>query len=236
MVRRRGATVGAGLLGTMLAMLVFGAGCGLLKQEEERKAFGNACAKDTDCESLQCATYGSICTKSCTYDSECGDGLVCRAKDVGSGRACSKISGSAVGSSCTKASECDHGACLKKADAPNDPGYCSRTCQSQTDCPDGHKLCEAASEGESTKMCVAGDDRIKIGDATGEGAAPTTGVAAVKATATATATASATTSATASAAPSATAAPVVDAGAPPPVVDAGPVRPRIKLDLGKTKP
>lgn len=229
----------------MIALLLgLGAmGCGLLKQEEpEKKAFGVACTKDTDCASLQCAATGSICTKSCTYDRDCGDGLVCRAKDTGSGMECSKAQGSKVGASCTAATECDHGFCLKKADAPNDPGFCSATCQGPAECPEGYKICDTLTASDTTKMCILGDDRIPIGErpkftaptttvkTTTTATATATATATTTATTTATASATATATSTATATPSATATTTATASA---TTSTG--RPRIKLDLGKTK-
>lgn len=210
MVRTRGVKIGAALVrGAMLALLFSGVGCGLLSQKkDEKKGFGLECAKDTDCESSQCATYGSICTKACTYDRECGDGLVCRTKDTGSGLVCSKPAGSKVGASCTTATECDHGYCLKKADAPNDPGFCSRTCQGGEDCPDGFKICDTITDSGETKMCIVGDDKIPIGERP-KLTAPKPVVVNTKT------------------------APTTDAGAPPPVVDAG--APPV-VDAGTTRP
>ena len=68
------------------------------------------------------------------------------------------------GESCATATECDHGSCLKKAEAPNDPGFCSRTCQGVGDCPDGYKICDTISDSGETKMCIVGDDKIPIGE------------------------------------------------------------------------
>ncbi|MDI1444253.1 hypothetical protein [Polyangium sp. 6x1] len=243
MSKTRGAKVGGALRGGAMIALLLGlgaAGCGFLKQEEpEKKAFGAACAKDTDCASLQCAATGSICTKSCTYDKDCGDGLVCRAKDTGSGLECSKAAGSKVGASCTNASECDHGFCLKKADAPSDPGFCSATCQGPGECPEGYKLCDTLTASDTTKMCILGDDRIPIGERP-KFTAPTTTTVKATTTATATATSTATTAPTTTATASATATSTASAAptstastAPSATTSTG--RPRIKLDLGKTK-
>jgi hypothetical protein len=236
-----GAKVGGAMI--MLLLGLGAAGCGFLKQEEaEKKAFGVACAKDTDCASLQCAATGSICTKSCTYDKDCGDGLVCRAKETGAGLECSKSVGSKIGASCTAASECDHGYCLKKADAPSEPGFCSSTCQGPAECPEGYKLCDTLTASETVKMCILGSDLIPIGERP-KFTAPQATTVKAPTTATATATTTTTTAApttttTTSAAPTTTtttsAAPTATtSAAPSATVSTG--RPRIKLDLSKTK-
>ncbi|MDC3958424.1 hypothetical protein [Polyangium jinanense] len=239
MSKTRGAKVGGALRGGAMIALLLGlgaAGCGLLKQEEpEKKAFGVACTKDTDCASLQCAATGSICTKSCTYDRDCGDGLVCRAKDTGSGLECSKSVGAKIGASCATAGECDHGFCLKKADAPNEPGFCSATCQGPAECPDGYKICDTLTASDTTKMCILGDDRIPIGERP-KFTAPTTTTVKTTPTATATATATSTASATPTATSTASATPTATSTASAtPTATASTGRPRIKLDLGKTK-
>jgi len=233
----------------MFSALLGLAGCGLLKggSEEEKKGFGQECAKDTDCGSAECAAYGSICTKGCTYDRECGEGLVCRAKDTGTGMQCSKPAGSKVGATCRTATECDHGFCLKKANAPDDPGFCSSTCQGPGDCPDGYKLCDSISDSGSTKMCIIGDDKIPIGERPQFTAPrPVVGTTTPKPQTTTTAPPDAgvpTPTATNTIPPPDAGAPKPDAGttAPPDAgttaptgADAG-VRPRIKLDLGKKK-
>ena len=215
MVRTRGAKIGGALvLAATFALLQASVGCGLLSQEkeEQKKAFGVECAKDIDCESSSCAPYGSICTKGCTYDRDCGDTLVCRSKDSGTGLLCSKPAGSKVGASCMTATECDHGFCLKKAGAADQPGFCSRTCQSQGDCPDGYKLCDTIADNGDTKVCIIGDDKIPIGERPQFTAPKPLGT-----------TPKATPSASGTARPDAGSPPpppIVDAGAPGPV-DAG---------------
>jgi len=231
MERWRGLKMGGALLGGwMFAMLLGSSGCGLLEGKKEetaaKKPVGQECAKDADCESGSCATVGGVCSKSCVYDRECGDGLVCRAKETG-GMQCTKAVGAKVGSSCTKAAECDHGSCVRKAYAPDAPGFCSRTCQGSEDCADGYRICESISEGDATKLCLQGDDKIPIGERP-KYAAPIVGTPTTKGTASATPT---------------TPAPVVDAGAPPadagsPPKDAGPPaadaggRPKIEIPTG----
>jgi hypothetical protein len=239
MERRRGATIGGALLGGwMLAALLGASGCGLLEGKKEeaaaKKEIGQECAKDADCASGQCATVGGVCSKGCTYDRECGEGLVCRARDAG-GMQCSKPQGIKVGANCSNGSECDHGTCVKRADAPDAPGFCSRTCQGSEDCVDGFKLCATISDNDTTKMCLQGDDKIPIGERP-KYTAPTGGTTAPKAT----------TSGTTSTAPTNTTPPaVVDAGAPAADAGTGPKdagtttttpdaggRPQIQVDAG----
>jgi len=246
MKQKRG---GALVRGAMFAAVIglFGSvGCGLLKSGEgestgEKKAFGAACTKADDCASADCTTYGNVCSKSCTYDKDCGDGMVCRAKDDGSALQCAKPIGSKVGASCKLATECDHGYCLKKADAPNDPGFCSATCQGPGECPDGYKLCQTISDESKIKVCVLGDDTIPI-DQRPQFTAPRVTTTTPKTTTTTSATP--TTSTTPSATTTPSSAP--DAGAPKPDAGTGPVdagapasdagaRPKIKLNLPGSK-
>jgi hypothetical protein len=139
-----------------LVLFIASAGCDLLKSKS-KKPFGEECAADADCESLECATYGSICTKSCTYDKDCGGSFVCRAKDVGSGNQCSKPSGAAPNGSCNSSQDCQHGICLKKEGDTAAAGVCSKYCDAVGDCPGGMKVCEAVSGG-SIKMCLPFDE------------------------------------------------------------------------------
>lgn len=151
-----------------LWLLALGAaGCGMLKGKEEKKATGQACTQNADCESDACTTYGNVCTKSCVLDSECGEGLVCRVKDTGGGSQCAKPIGARTGSTCAKNAECDHGMCLKPQGASaTDGGYCSQACGASTDCPNGYTSCAANPNDAAAKACQsATDDRIKIGDA-----------------------------------------------------------------------
>jgi hypothetical protein len=145
-----------GLAGVwMVLVMASAAGCDLLKSKS-KKPFGEECATDADCESLECATYGSICTKSCTYDKDCGGSYVCRAKDVGSGNQCSKPSGAAPNGACNSSQECQHGICLKKEGQTEVAGVCSKYCEAVGDCPAGMQICDAISGG-SIKMCIPGD-------------------------------------------------------------------------------
>ncbi len=205
---KAGRGAAAAMLG-VLALAIAGGGCGLLKK---KKAFGEACAQAEDCESLECASVGSICSKTCTFDKECGDGLVCRAKDDGTGNVCSKSQGSAPNASCMLPSECDHGHCLKRVGQQDQPGICSMHCQTTDECPAGMKVCEAISDSEGVKFCLPGGDTGTKPKFTAPKPKPT---AKPTATATATAAPTATATATATATTSATATPTAtpDAGA-----------------------
>src|SRR5689334_20553245 len=86
---RRTPSLLAGLLTLPLLLVFAGAGCSLLKPKP-KKAYNEDCTQDLDCESMTCTTYGSVCSKTCTYNKDCEGGLVCRAKDEGTGQVCSK--------------------------------------------------------------------------------------------------------------------------------------------------
>jgi hypothetical protein len=248
MMQTHGKTLGRVMFGSLLALAIASVGCGFSeeKTEQQRKAFGQTCAAVAECESQQCAEHGRVCTKACVHDKECGDALVCRGLDTGTGMQCGKAEGSKVGSACQTAAECDHGLCVKKANAPSEPGFCSRTCQGPGECPDGYKICDSLADG-ANKMCLLGDDRIPIGErqqfvAPGQVVGPQTKpTASAASTASAAPTTSAAPAATASTAPP-TAPP--DAGAPPADAGANPRpsinldggRPRIKLELPKRTP
>ncbi len=152
-----------GALSMMTALValfsVASGGCDLLKSKSEKKAFAEACTQAVDCESGECATYGSICTKGCTYDKDCGSGLVCRAKDTGTGSECSKPYGIAPGpaATCNQPSECQHAQCLKKSGEATGSGICSKYCQDASECPDGMKICESISDSGALKFCLPGD-------------------------------------------------------------------------------
>jgi hypothetical protein len=155
--KRAGAILAMGALFALFS--ASSGGCDMLKSKSEKKAFGEACAQVTDCESGECATYGSICTKSCTLDKDCGAGLVCRVKEVGTGNECSKPYGIAPGptAACNAASECQHAQCLRKVGEATGPGICSKFCADVTDCPDGMKICESISDSAGLKMCLPGE-------------------------------------------------------------------------------
>lgn len=140
-----------------LVLPLFGAaGCKLLKPDT-KKQFGEECTQDADCESTECATYGSVCTKNCTYDKECGGGYVCRARDGKPGDACAKPTGNAVGQTCQTASECQNGYCLKPVGQADSLGFCSGHCETSDDCPANYKICLGISDSGNLKMCLPGD-------------------------------------------------------------------------------
>lgn len=149
-----------GAVAVVLASVVAGSlgGCKLLKPKE-KKAFGADCQDDLDCESLTCSTTGNICSKSCTYDKDCGGDLVCRRKDDGSGQWCSKAVGTAPNGSCMTTSDCQHNQCLKYVGKDDQPGICSKFCGSPDDCPDGMKICAQISDSGLLKVCIPGDPK-----------------------------------------------------------------------------
>ncbi|MFT3773181.1 MAG: hypothetical protein QM820_47990 [Minicystis sp.] len=145
----------------MFAALMAGSlgGCKFLKKE--KKAFGQECVTDLDCVDLMCSTTGNICTKTCTYDKDCGGDLVCRTKDDGSGNWCSKPVGTAPNGSCMNSWDCQHNHCLKYVDKEEQPGICSKYCQTEADCPDGMKICTKISDSGLLKLCIPGDPKAE---------------------------------------------------------------------------
>ncbi|KYF93250.1 hypothetical protein BE20_09940 [Sorangium cellulosum] len=150
---RGGALALAGVLGAL------GAGC-----EERagvspaaRKGFGEACADGAECASSVCAAIGGVCSKGCRVDRECGAGYVCRSRDDGPDGVCSKPQGRAPGEACMTAVECQHGRCLHRAGALDQPGHCSAYCESAGDCPAGLKTCEEIADSAGRKMCLPGE-------------------------------------------------------------------------------
>jgi hypothetical protein len=149
--------VGGSVVAVVFAALMVGSlgGCKFLKKE--KKAFGLECVTDLDCESLTCSTTGNICTKTCTYDTDCGGDLVCRRKDDNSGNWCSKAQGAAPGGSCMNTWDCQHNECLKYVGKEDQPGLCTKYCSASADCPAGQKICEKISDTGMLKVCLPGD-------------------------------------------------------------------------------
>ena len=152
--RKTGRILGALALLAVLLPLSSLAGCKLLNRE--KKQFGEDCTTDTDCDSLECATYGSVCTKTCVYDKECGSGYVCRARDGKPGDACSKPTGNPTGSVCQGASECQSGNCLKPVGQSDGAGFCSGHCETEADCPENYKFCHSISDSGAVGFCLPG--------------------------------------------------------------------------------
>lgn len=153
--RHTGRFLGALALLAVFLPLTTLAGCKLFNKE--KKQFGEDCQSDDDCESLECGTYGSVCTKACTYDRECGAGFVCRARDAGRpGDVCAKPTGVPNGQACNNAAECQSGNCLKPVGQSDATGFCSLHCETDADCPDGHKVCQSISDSGATKFCLPG--------------------------------------------------------------------------------
>lgn len=152
--RKTGRIFGALALLAVFLPLATLSGCKLLNRE--KKAFGEDCAADTDCDSLECATYGSVCTKGCSYDKDCGAGFVCRAHDGSPGDSCAKPTGNPTGQACNNAAECQSGNCLKPV-GQETGGFCSTHCDTEVECPDGYKTCLSISDSGALKFCLPGN-------------------------------------------------------------------------------
>lgn len=150
--RWMGASVMAGAFAASMAGSLLG--CNLLKP---KKAYGESCTMPTDCVSMDCVSYGSVCTKDCIYDKDCGDGWVCRQKEDGPGEHCAKPVGAAPNGTCMDASDCQNGHCLKRVGQDMMPGVCSKFCTSPDDCPAGMKICDLINDTAVNKMCIPGD-------------------------------------------------------------------------------
>ena len=151
-----GQRVGAGAAASLFAALMAGslAGCNLLKP---KKAYGESCTLGTDCASLDCVAQGSVCTKDCLYDRECGDGWVCRQKTDGPGDHCAKPVGAIPNGTCMDSNDCQHGHCLKRTGEDMMPGICSKFCANPDECPAGMKICDLINDTAVNKMCLPGD-------------------------------------------------------------------------------
>jgi len=152
--QRVGVAAAASLL--VAVMAASSAGCDFLKPKA-KKVFAEACSLDSDCESLDCAGQSGVCSKACTYNTECGGDLVCRQKDDGSGDHCAKPVGQHLNGSCMDPGDCENGHCLKHVGEDNAPGICSRFCAASADCPDGMKICDTISDTGVLKMCLPGN-------------------------------------------------------------------------------
>lgn len=151
--KRVGVMVAASLLAA--TALASASGCNFLKPKA-KKAFTETCSLDSDCESLDCAGQGNICSKPCTYNKDCGGGFVCRQKDDGSGDHCASAVGQLPNGSCMDPGDCENGHCLKRVGQDSSPGICSRFCAGPEDCPDGMKICDVISDTGVLKMCLPG--------------------------------------------------------------------------------
>ncbi len=155
--KQRAQRVGMMMAASLLAAMTVASasGCSFLKPKD-KKAFTETCSLDSDCESLDCAGQGNICSKPCTYNKDCGGGYVCRQKDDGSGDHCAAAVGQLMNGSCMDPGDCESGHCLKRVGEDNAPGICSRFCAGAEDCPDGMKICNVISDTGVLKMCLPG--------------------------------------------------------------------------------
>jgi hypothetical protein len=123
---------------------------------KQKKALGADCNDATDCDSNLCSDATGVCSKSCTYDKECGGDLVCRAMSEAVNE-CNKMQGQAVGGSCMNGGDCGNGICLHYVGKETQPGICSKYCQTPDDCPANYKICDRISDLGALKVCLPGD-------------------------------------------------------------------------------
>ncbi|MFO0760942.1 MAG: hypothetical protein U0359_30980 [Byssovorax sp.] len=150
--RWAGASVMAGAFAAAMAGSLLG--CNLLRP---KKAYGESCTMNTDCASMDCVAEGSMCTKDCVYDRDCGDGNVCRQKEETPGDHCAKPIGNPAAGTCMNSGDCQNGHCLKRVGEDMLPGICSRFCVTPDDCPAGMKICDKINDTAVNKMCIPGD-------------------------------------------------------------------------------
>jgi hypothetical protein len=55
---------------------------------------------------------------------------------------------------CNNPAECQSGNCLKPVGQSDATGFCSTHCETETDCPEGHKLCMSISDSGQVKFCL----------------------------------------------------------------------------------
>lgn len=158
--KAKGRTAG---IACMLAALVVSSLEGCKLKSTEKKGLGAECTDDADCSSLTCSTTGNVCSKSCTYDRDCGPALVCRRKDDGTGNWCSKAIGMRPNGACMGTEDCDHAQCLKYVGKEDQPGLCTKYCATPDDCPVGMKRCETISDTGLLKVCLPGDSSVDAG-------------------------------------------------------------------------
>jgi hypothetical protein len=162
---RLGGIVGAGVIASFLVVTFAGlTGCKLLKMPE-KKAFGADCSTDLDCDSMKCQVHGKICSKTCTYDSECGGDLVCREESTANSFYCAKKEGTDIGGPCANRDDCNRGECLHRIGEEDKPGICSGHCQTANDCPAHFKTCDSISDSGGTKLCLPGEAGAPAGSA-----------------------------------------------------------------------
>ncbi|HEY4119437.1 MAG TPA: hypothetical protein VGM56_16330 [Byssovorax sp.] len=149
--RRRGAGFVLAAL-TCALITVLAQGCKLKKPTDRQ--FGDACGNDYECESGSCTPAGEFCTKPCTYDRDCGKGLVCRHDSTAAGHSCAKPIGALAGGACERPEGCASGHCLKLKVEENASGVCSTTCMTPADCPVGLKVCDRVAGAGIIKLCL----------------------------------------------------------------------------------
>jgi hypothetical protein len=154
----------AGLsLGLLVALGVSAiGGC----KPKQKKALGADCNDASDCDSALCSEATGVCSRTCTYDKECGGDLVCRAMSEATNE-CNKLQGQAVGGSCMNGGDCGNGICLHYVGKETQPGICSKYCSTGDDCPANYKICDKISDLGMLKVCLPGDPKAAASGSAG---------------------------------------------------------------------
>jgi hypothetical protein len=108
-----------------------------------------------------CCGRGSTTTSSakisCTYDTDCTGGQVCKGEPTGTSSYCTASFGTPTGGVCDDREDCDHGSCLKKVGEDASPGICSKHCKTSAECPIGFQTCSSISDSAGVKYCLPGN-------------------------------------------------------------------------------
>lgn len=123
---------------------------GVLKHELDLCASDQECASPLVCRAMYVGG-APRCTRTCGSNSQCMTGTRC--DKIGSSTFCAA---SDVGRSCASASSCNF-ACL------TGPGYCTTTCASGADCPNGYGCMPVGSPPQS--VCVRAEAYCQNGQA-----------------------------------------------------------------------
>lgn len=98
---------------------VAGAGCSVITGGDIGKGLGSACKEDSECQGSTCVS--GVCTKECTSDAQCPEGITCQT-------ATKTCGGLPIGASCTDQSDCSTKNCTGE--------LCTKTCTSDGECPE----------------------------------------------------------------------------------------------------
>lgn len=108
------------------------------------RSFGQNCESGPECISGLCVSdgQGAFCSQSCAQDADCPNQSLCQRLSNGGG-ACvpdgSQETQTPFGTPCERPSDCDNGLCLDD----DVEIYCTLTCESERDCPEGADCFEA---------------------------------------------------------------------------------------------